>query len=400
MFTLQGKTILLGVTASIACYKAAELASLLVKTGAQVKVLMSSNARQFISPLVFETLTGTKCYCDTFDRNFAFDVSHVSLAKSAELFIVAPATANFIAKAASGIADDMITTTFLAAPCHKMIAPAMNTAMWDNMATQENIATCKRRGIQFVEPVSGQLACGDVGKGKMASPDVILELASDAVVFDKDLAGKRFLVSAGPTREPLDPVRFITNGSSGKMGFALARVAAARGASVTLVTGPVALLDPASPLVHTVRVTSAAQMAEAVIDHFDSTDVVVMAAAVADFRPASYSEHKIKKGSGSLHLDLERTQDILSYLGQHKRADQVLCGFSMETENLIANARQKLIAKRLDLIVANDITQAGAGFACDTNKVTLISREGAKDLPLASKEQVALSILDEIAHVL
>lgn len=397
---LQGKTVLLGVTASIACYKAAELASLLVKSGAQVKVLMSSNAREFISPLVFETLTGSKCYCDTFDRNFAFDVAHVSLAKSAELFIVAPATANFIAKAAGGIADDMITTTFLAATCHKMIAPAMNTAMWDNAATQENIATCKRRGIQFVEPVTGRLACADVGKGKMASPETLLELASDAVAFDKDLAGKHFLVTAGPTREAIDPVRFLTNGSSGKMGFALARVAAARGAEVTLVTGPVALSDPASPLVHTVRVTTAEQMAREVIEHFDSSDVVVMAAAVADFRPASYSEHKIKKGAGSLHLDLARTQDILSYLGQHKRADQILCGFSMETENLTGNARQKLIDKNLDLIVANDITQEGAGFAHDTNKVTLISREGAKELPLASKDDVALAILDEIAHVL
>ena len=397
---LQGKTILLGVTGSIACYKAAELARLLVKSGAQVRVLMSSNAREFISPLVFETLTASKCYCDTFDRNFAFDVSHVSLAKSADLFIVAPATANFIAKAAAGIADDMITTTFLAATCQKMIAPAMNTAMWDNVATQENIATCKRRGIQFVEPVTGRLACADVGKGKMASPDVILDFAVDCAAFGKDLAGRRFLVTAGPTREPLDPVRFITNGSSGKMGFALARAAAARGAEVTLVTGPVGMDDPASPLVHTVRVVTAEQMAEAVIKHFDTADVVVMAAAVADFRPASYSEHKIKKCSGSLHLDLERTQDILLYLGQHKRADQILCGFSMETENLTGNARQKLIDKNLDLIVANDITQAGAGFACDTNKVTLITRESVKELPLASKEQVALSILDEIAHAL
>lgn len=400
MFNLQGKTILLGVTGSIACYKAAELAHLLVKSGAQVRTLMSRNAREFISPLVFETLTAAKCYTDTFDRNFAFDVSHVSLAKSADLFVVAPATANFIAKAAGGIADDMITTTFLASRCPKLIAPAMNSAMWDNAATQQNVATCKRRGIMLAEPAVGQLACGDEGKGRMASPQVLLELAADSVAFGKDLAGRHFLLTAGPTREALDPVRFITNGSTGKMGFALARAAAARGACVTLVTGPVALDDPASPLVRTVRVVSAADMAHQVIRCFEAADAVVMAAAVADYRPASYSSHKIKKTDGTLCLDLERTQDILAYMGEHKRAGQVLCGFSMETDSLIDNAKVKLVSKHLDLIVANDITEEGAGFAVDTNKVTLITREETKHLPLASKDDVAHAILDEIAHVL
>lgn len=393
---LKGKSVIIGVSGSIAAYKSAFLVSLLVKAGADVDVIMTKNACNFINPVTFETLTGHKCYTDTFDRNFEFNVNHVSLAKKADLFLVAPATANFIAKAANGLADDMLTTTFLASKCPKLIAPAMNTAMLENPATQENIKKCSSYGMTFIDSESGRLACGDCGKGKMAEVEILFEHIK-AALCKKDMAGKKVLVTAGPTREALDPVRFITNHSSGKMGYAIAKNAAYRGAQVILVSGPVNLKEPL--FAKTLHVESAAQMAEEVKKYCENCDLIVKAAAVADFTPADVSDQKIKKsGQEGMSLQLKKTEDILSYLGQHKNKNQFLCGFSMETEKLMENSRAKLEKKNLDMVCANSLRQEGAGFACDTNVITLITKDQALDLPLMSKEDAAGAVLDAILY--
>ena len=394
---LKGKFIVLGVSGSIAAYKAASLASLLVKAGCDVQVIMTENATKLISPITFETLTGHKCLTDTFDRNFEHKVEHISIAKRADLFMIAPATANVIAKIANGLADDMLTTTFLACKCPKIISPAMNTQMLMNPVTQDNLEKCRHYGIKVVESAEGHLACGDSGKGKMPEPEVLFSWIENEVAFEKDLAGKKILVTAGPTREALDPVRYITNHSSGKMGYAIAKVAAERGADVTLVSGPVNL--PELPFVKTVKITSAAEMAEKVIAAFPECDAIIKAAAVADYRPKTTSDQKIKKSGDNLSLELERTQDILKTLGEMKQSSgkkTVLCGFSMETENLIANSRAKLEKKNLDMIVANSLRVQGAGFGGDTNVVTIITRDGERELPLMSKEDVAVEILNEL----
>ena len=391
---LKGKTVLLGVSGSIAAYKIAGLARLLVKEGASVHVLMTKNAAQFINPITFETLTAHKCLMDTFDRNFKFSVEHVALAKRADIFMLAPATANVIAKAAHGLADDMLTTTLLACRCPKIIAPAMNTAMLENPATQENLETCRRHGMTVIAPATGRLANGDTGAGKMPEPETLFEWIDFAIGREKDLAGKKILVTAGPTREALDPVRYLTNHSSGKMGFALAKVAAARGADVTLVSGPVALKTPLG--VKRVDVTSAREMFEAVTERSAEQDIIIMAAAVADYRPKSYSEQKIKKSEGGMSLALERTDDILAWLGEHKKPGLFLCGFCMETQSLVQSAREKLARKNADLICANSLAEEGAGFGGDTNIITLVSKTGERVLPLQSKEDAAAAILDEI----
>lgn len=391
---LTGKTVVLGVTGSIAAYKSACLASLLVKAHADVHVIMTKNACNFINPITFETLTGNKCLTDTFDRNFEFSVQHVSLAKKADVFMIAPATANVIAKIAHGIADDMLTTTFLATSCPKIIAPAMNTGMYENPVTQKNLDDCSLFGIMIAEPECGRLACGDVGKGKMAEAEVLFEYIAHEIAFEHDLAGKKILVTAGPTQEAIDPVRFITNHSSGKMGYAVAKIASYRGAQVTLVSGPVSLQSPL--FVETVKVKSAAEMFDAVKKYFPETDIVVKSAAVADYRPSHTADHKLKKSDADLSIELERTDDILKYLGENKRNGQFLCGFCMETENLLENAKLKLEKKNLDMIVANSINVEGAGFGSDTNVVTLISKDFEKQLPVMSKEKVASAILDEI----
>lgn len=393
--TLQGKTVILGVTGSIAAYKAASLASLLVKNGADVEVLMTKNACNIINPITFETLTGHKCYVDTFDRNFEFNVNHVSLAKRADVFMIAPATANVIAKVANGLADDMLTTTFLACQCTKIISPAMNTAMFNNPITQDNLEKCRRFGMQIVEPATGHLACGDDGKGKMPEPEVLLEYII-AACTEKDLAGKKILVTAGPTRESLDPVRFITNHSSGKMGYEIAKAASYRGASVVLVSGPCSQTEPL--FAKTVHVESALDMFNAVKENFPECDAVVKAAAVADYRPCSVSDEKIKKSSdgSDLTLKLERTDDILAWLGQNKKSGQFLCGFSMETQNMLENSKAKLTKKNLDMIVANNLKTEGAGFGVDTNVVTFIKPDSVQELPCMTKRQVAHKLLDEI----
>lgn len=393
---LKGKTVILGVTASIAAYKAASLASMLVKAGADVRVIMTPNAVNIINPITFETLTGHKCLVDTFDRNFEFKVSHVSLAKAASVFIVAPASADTIAKLANGLADDMLTTTFLAATCPKIICPAMNTAMFDNPITQDNLEKCRRFGMKVVLPAEGMLACGDVGRGKMPESEFLFAQIEHEIGYEKDLAGKRILVTAGPTREKLDPVRFISNRSTGKMGYAVAKAAADRGAEVTLVSGPVALEPP--PFVKTIHVESAAQMFEAVRTEFSGADIVIKAAAVADYRPADVYEQKMKKTDGNLSIQLERTDDILAYLGANKKNGQFLCGFSMETENLIQNSRSKLERKNLDMIAANCLKITGAGFGTDTNVITLITKDSTTELPLMSKTEAAHRILDEIKN--
>lgn len=397
---LKGKFIVLGVSGSIAAYKSASLASLLIKAGCDVQVIMTENAAKLISPITFETLTGRKCLTDTFDRNFEHKVEHISIAKRADLFMIAPATANVIAKVANGLADDMLTTTFLACKCPKIISPAMNTQMLENPVTQDNLEKCRHYGIKVVESAEGHLACGDSGKGKMPEPDVLFSWIENEVSFEKDLAGKKILVTAGPTREALDPVRYITNHSSGKMGYAIAKVAAARGADVTLISGPVNL--PELPFVRTVKITSAAEMAKEVLSRFSESDAIIKAAAVADYRPKTTSDQKIKKSGDSLSLEMERTRDILKSLGEMKAGAEknqripVLCGFSMETENLIENSRAKLLKKNLDMIVANSLRVQGAGFGGDTNVVTIITRDGEKKLPLLSKEEVAVEILDEV----
>lgn len=389
------KTVVLCVTGGIACYKSAMLASLLVKRGYDVEVVMTRNATEFIGPHTFDSLTHNRTMVDTFDRNFQNHVEHVALADKADLLIVAPATANVLAKAAHGIADDMLTTTILACSCPKLAAPAMNTRMYENPVTQDNLETLRRYGWQVIEPKSGRLACGAVGMGKMPEPEELLEAVDHAVRYEKGLAGLRLLVTAGPTREALDPVRFLSNHSSGKMGYAVARAASDRGAEVTLVTGPTALKPPA--FVETVEVTSAQEMFDAVTRRAQEQDIIVKAAAVADYRPAEYSENKLKKGEGDpLSLPLERTRDILLWLGEHKKPGQFLCGFSMETERLLENSRKKLKKKNLDMVAANSLNEAGAGFGGSTNVLTLITADSEEQLPLLSKEEAAHRLLDGI----
>lgn len=390
---LSGKHIILGITGSIAAYKIAYLASALKKADADVTVIMTKNATEFIAPLTFETLTGNKCLVDTFDRNFQYEVEHVELAKKADAFLVAPASANIIAKASHGIADDMLSTTLLAANCPKIFAPAMNTRMYRNPITQDNISLLKKYGMTVITPQTGYLACGDVGIGKMPEPEALYELLL-FTLCEKDLTGIKVLVSAGPTREAIDPVRFVSNHSSGKMGFAIARAAAQRGADVTLVSGQVNLATPLG--VMRVDVTSAAEMQGAITAQAESSDVIIMAAAIADYRPKHAADHKIKKSGGGLTLEMVRTADILAEIGANKKPGQFLCGFAMESENMEKNAREKLDRKNLDMIVANNIRTEGAGFAVDTNIVTLIDGSGERPLPLLSKDEVAEAILDEI----
>lgn len=391
---LSGKTVLLGVSGGIAAYKSAALASMLKKLHADVHVLMTENAAQFISPVTFESLTGNKCVIDTFDRNFQFNIQHVSLAKRADAVLVAPATANVLAKFAHGLADDMLTTTVLACTCPKIVAPAMNTRMYENPITQDNLATLRHYGFTVVEPASGYLACGDTGAGKMPEPEELCDWLLQAIQCEKDLAGKKILVTAGPTREALDPVRYLTNHSTGKMGYAVARAASRRGADVTLVTGPTELPPPRFCTV--VPVTSAAEMFEAVTTRSREMDVIVKAAAVADYTPAQVAGDKIKKSDADLTLPLTRTQDILGWLGAHKRPGQFLCGFSMETRDMLENSRKKLQKKNLDLIAANNVKVPGAGFAGDTNVLTLIAPEFEEELPLLSKDAAAHRLLDLI----
>ncbi len=391
---LENKHIVLGVTGSIAAYKIASLASMLVKKKADVTVIMTRNATNFINPITFESLTGNRCLVDTFDRNFEFQVEHVSLAKQTDVFLVAPASANVIAKAAHGIADDMLTTTLLACQCPKIFAPAMNTRMYQNPIVQDNINTLRDYGMEVVIPASGYLACGDTGEGKMPEPDVLYEAVLRALT-PKDLAGKKVLVTAGPTREKLDPVRYISNHSTGKMGYAIAEAAVRRGAEVTLVSGVTALQPPAG--VKIVPVISAADMAQAVKEAAPKQDIIIKAAAVADYRPAVTADEKLKKKDEEMSVALERTEDILAWLGAHRREGQILCGFSMETEHLLENSRAKLEKKNIDMIVANNLKQEGAGFGTDTNVVTLLSKEGTEELPLLSKGEVADRLLDRLS---
>ena len=392
---LTGKTIVLGVTGGIAAYKSANLASMLVKLNADVHVIMTHNATHFITPMTFETLTNNKCIVDTFDRNFSFDVKHVSLAKRGDLFVVAPCTANVIGKLAHGICDDMLTTTMLATKAPKLIAPAMNTGMWENPILQDNLLKLKGYGYHIIDPIIGRLACGDTGTGKMNSEEVIVEHILTFLAKEHDLKGKRFLITAGPTQEAIDPVRYITNHSSGKMGYAIAKMARLRGAEVTLVSGPVNIRPFEG--VDVVPVVSAQDMFQAVTSRSGEADVVIMCSAVADYTPAVYSDQKVKKHDDEMAILLTRTQDILGWLGEHKSANQTLVGFSMETENLIENSRAKLLKKHADLICANSIVGGQTGFAVDTNKVTLITNETVTELPLCSKEETADKILDFIA---
>ncbi len=391
---LKGKTVVLGVSSSIAAYKIASLASMLVKQHANVRVIMTQHATNFITPTTFETLTGQKCLVDTFDRNFEFQVEHVSLAKQADIFMIAPATANVIAKVAHGLADDMLTTTFLACKSPKYIVPAMNTQMFENPITQDNLEICRKYGMHVIDPACGYLACGDTGAGKMPEPELLFEYILQELACEKDLAGKKVLVTAGPTREAIDPVRYITNHSTGKMGYAIARAAARRGAEVTLVSGPVDLKAPLG--VKVVPVVSAKDMFDAVTSVSSEQDTIIKAAAVADYRPAVVGTEKTKKSDGNMSIELERTDDILAWLGAHRREGQVLCGFSMETQNMLENSRAKLEKKHVDMIVANSLRAAGAGFGTDTNIVTVITKDGAEELALMSKDQVAHELLNRI----
>lgn len=391
---LKGKTVLLGITGSIAAYKIAYLASALHKLHADVHVLMTENATNFINPITFETLTGNKCLVDTFDRNFQFQVEHVSIAKKADVVMIAPASANVIGKLANGLADDMLTTTVMACRCQKILAPAMNTAMYENPVVQDNIRKLKNYGYEVITPASGYLACGDTGAGKMPEPETLLEYILKEAAFQKDLAGKKLLVTAGPTQEAIDPVRCLTNHSSGKMGYAIAKMAMLRGAEVTLVSGPTAIEPPL--FVKVVPVTSARDMFEAVTGLSDEQDIIIKAAAVADYRPKQVSEDKVKKKDDQAFIELERTDDILKYLGQHKKQGQFLCGFSMETRDMIRNSRAKLEKKNLDMVAANNLKVEGAGFQGDTNVLTLITQDEEVSLPLMSKEDAALKILDKI----
>ena len=390
MIELENKKIVIGVTGSIAAYKIAGLCSMLKKKKADVTVIMTQNATNFINPITFETLTGNKCLIDTFDRNFQYDVEHVELAKAAEVFLVAPASANVIAKAAHGIADDMLTTTLLASTCPKLFAPAMNTRMYQNPITQDNLQILKKYGMKVITPASGYLACGDTGEGKMPEVEELYDNIIDALT-PKDLTGYNVLVTAGPTREKIDPVRFISNHSTGKMGYAIAKQAGMRGAKVTLVSGPVALEAPKG--VEVVPVVSAKDMADAVWERADKMDMIIKAAAVADYRPVTTYEDKVKKSGDDMNIALERTDDILAYLGKNKKEGQILCGFSMETKDMLENSKVKLKKKNLDVIVANNLKVAGAGFGTDTNIVTLITKDEVKELPILSKEEVADRIL-------
>lgn len=390
---LKGKTVLLGVTGGIAAYKAAALASALVKQRADVEVIMTHNATQFVTPLTFEQLTGHRTMVDTFDRNFSHQVEHISLAERTDLVIIAPATANVCAKLAHGLADDMLTTTVLACKCPKLIAPAMNTNMYENPVTQDNLEILRRYGWDVIEPASGRLACGAVGKGKMPEPEDLLQHILRYLALPHDLAGKKILVTAGPTQEALDPVRYLTNHSTGKMGYAIAKMAMLRGAEVTLISGPTSIVPP--PFVNVVKITSAQDMFAAVSSRAEDSDFIFKAAAVADYTPAEYNDNKTKKKDCDLTIPLKRTQDILKYLGEHRVSGQIICGFSMETQNMIENSRIKLEKKNLDMICANNLKQAGAGFGVDTNVITIITKAEMTELPLLSKEAAANAILDK-----
>ena len=395
MENLSGKTVLLGITGGIAAYKMANVTSALRKTGAEVHCILTQNATQFITPLTFETLSNNRCIVDTFDRNFQYDVAHVSLAKKADVILIAPATANVIAKLAHGLADDMLTTTVLASRCPKLIAPAMNTAMLENPATQENLATLRRYGFTVIEPATGMLACKDVGSGKLPEPEVLCEEIYRVIAREKDLQGLHITVTAGPTQESLDPVRFLTNHSSGKMGYAIAREAMLRGADVTLISGPVALKAPLG--VKLVNITTAQEMLEGVQAALSQTDVLVMAAAVADYRPAVVADNKMKKGEGDMSIPLERTGDVLGWVAQNRHPGLFVCGFSMETEHMLENSQKKLSKKKLDMIVANNLKTQGAGFGVETNVVTLITQDWVEELPLLGKDEVAGKLLTAIA---
>lgn len=393
---LKGKTVVLGVTGSIAAYKIANLASMLVKLHADVQVIMTQNATNFINPITFETLTGNKCLVDTFDRNFQYSVEHVSLAKKASVFLVAPASANVIGKMANGIADDMLTTTALAMKCPILVAPAMNTNMYENRIVQDNLDKLRAYGMKVIAPDCGYLACGDVGAGKLPKEELLLEFILQETAYEqKDLAGKTVLVTAGPTVEAIDPVRFISNHSTGKMGYAIAKCAARRGAKVILVSGPVNLEKPV--FADVISVQGAKEMYEAVMAHKDEADIIVKSAAVADYTPVTVADEKMKKKDGDLSIELERTRDILKTLGETRRDGQFICGFAMETQNLIANATKKLESKNVDMIVANSLRTQGAGFGTDTNIVTLLKKDGMLELPIMSKDEVAARILDEAA---
>lgn len=391
---LKGKTVLLGVTGSIAAYKIATLASMLRKLNCDVHVIMTKNATNFVSPLTFETLTNNRCIVDTFDRNFQYDVKHVSLSKKTDLVMIAPATANVMAKLVYGLADDMLTTTVLACPCKKIVSPAMNTQMYNNPVTQDNIKKLREYDYEVIDPAVGMLACQDIGPGKMPEPEVLLDYILRELACEKDLAGKNLLVTAGPTMEAIDPVRFITNHSTGKMGYAIAKNAMLRGANVTLVTGPTNIKKP--PFVNVIDVKSAKDMFDAVTAHSHKQDIIIKAAAVADYRPLHISDEKVKKSDDALSIPLERTQDILKYLGENKKDGQFLCGFSMETQNMLENSRAKLEKKNLDMIVANNLKVAGAGFGTDTNVITMITPDEEIELDIMSKDAVAGKILDEI----
>ena len=391
---LKGKTVVLGVTGSIAAYKIASLASMLVKAHCDVHVIMTKNATNFINPITFETLTNHKCLVDTFDRNFEFQVEHVSLAQKADLMMIAPASANVIGKVAHGIADDMLTTTIMACPGKVIFSPAMNVHMYENPILQDNLQILRKYGYEVVEPAVGYLACGDTGAGKMPEPETLYQYILRELACEKDMQGLRVMVTAGPTQEAIDPVRYITNHSSGKMGYAIAKRAMLRGADVTLVSGPVAL-DPV-PFVRTIPVTTAQEMFEAVRDNLAKQDILIKAAAVADYRPSEVSEEKVKKSDADMSISLERTQDILGYVAEHRRDDQTICGFSMETRDMLENSRKKLEKKKLDMIAANNLKDAGAGFATDTNLLTIITGQEEKALPLMTKEDAAHELLSFI----
>lgn len=391
---LENKTILLGITGGIAAYKSAALTSMLVKAGAEVRVIMTEHAKNFIHPITFETLTGHKCITDTFDRNFEFHVEHVALAQKADVIMTAPATANVIAKLAHGIADDMLTTTVLASKAPKIIVPAMNTGMYENPVTQDNIKLLRRYGMEVVLPATGRLACGDTGAGKMPEPEILYEHILRCIACKKDMKGMKVLVTAGPTQEAIDPVRYITNHSSGKMGCSLAKMCMLRGADVTLVLGKTALTPP--PFVNVIPITSAKEMYDAVIARSSNMDIIIKAAAVADYRPVFTAQEKIKKTGSELSIALERTDDILKYLGEHKKEGQFLCGFSMETENMLENSREKMKKKNLDMIVANNLKTPGAGFETNTNVVTILTPDSVTELEIMTKDEVAMKILDHI----
>lgn len=394
MENLKGKRILVGITGGIAAYKMADMVSMLVKAGAEVDVIMTKNATEFITPLTFETLANRRCIVDTFARDFEFDVKHISLAKASDIILIAPATANVIAKLAHGIADDMLTTTVLAAKCPKIVAPAMNTAMLENQITRDNIETLEKYGFEIVEPDRGRLACGDLGSGKLPSPNMLVQHVLRHIAREKTLKGVRVTVTAGPTREALDPVRFLTNHSTGKMGYAMAREAMLRGAEVTLISGVTELAPP--PFVNVRRVVSAADMLAAVQEELPKTDILIKSAAVADYRPKTVSDNKLKKHDGELSLPLERTADILKWVNENRHSGLLVCGFSMETENMLENSREKLMKKGLDMIAANNLKTEGAGFGTDTNVITIITADSTEELPLMSKADAAAALLDEI----